>query len=44
MLPDLLNQIPPDEVIGSVTADGAYDTRKCQCRHPAAQECQDVEA
>jgi hypothetical protein len=29
MLPDLLNQMPPDEVIGSVTADGAYDTRKC---------------
>ena len=27
--PDLLNQIPPDEEIGSVTADGAYDTRKC---------------
>ena len=29
MLPDLLNQIPPDQVLGSVTADGAYDTRKC---------------
>lgn len=29
MLPDLLNQIPANEVIGSVTADGAYDTRKC---------------
>ena len=29
VLPDLLNQIPPDEEIGSVTADGAYDTRKC---------------
>lgn len=29
MLPDLLNQIPPDQEIGSVTADGAYDTRKC---------------
>jgi hypothetical protein len=29
MLPDLLSQIPPDEDIGSVTADGAYDTRKC---------------
>ena len=29
MLPDLLGQIPPDEDIGSVTADGAYDTRKC---------------
>jgi hypothetical protein len=29
VLPDLLNQIPPDQAIGSVTADGAYDTRKC---------------
>lgn len=29
MLPDLLNQISPDQQIGSVTADGAYDTRKC---------------
>ena len=28
VLPDLINQIPPDEEIGSVTADGAYDTRK----------------
>jgi len=29
MLPDLLRQIAPDQEIGSVTADGAYDTRKC---------------
>ena len=29
MLPELLNQIPADQTIGSVTADGAYDTRKC---------------
>lgn len=29
MLPDLLDQIPPDEEISSVTGDGAYDTRKC---------------
>lgn len=29
MLPALLAQIPPDQEIGSVTADGAYDTRKC---------------
>jgi len=29
MLPDLLQQIPADQEIGSVTADGAYDTRKC---------------
>lgn len=29
MLPELLSQIPPDQDIASVTADGAYDTRKC---------------
>ncbi len=29
VLPDLLSQIPDDQEIGSVTADGAYDTRKC---------------
>ena len=29
MLPELLNQIPPDQEIASVTADGAYDTSKC---------------
>ena len=29
MLPELLSQIPADVGIGSVTADGAYDTRKC---------------
>jgi hypothetical protein len=29
MLPELLNQIPSDQDIGSVIADGAYDTRKC---------------
>ena len=29
VLSDLLNQIPPHQDIGSVTADGAYDTRKC---------------
>jgi hypothetical protein len=29
VLPDLLGQIAADEQIGSVTADGAYDTRKC---------------
>ncbi len=28
-MPDLLGQIPIGEEIGSVTADGAYDTRKC---------------
>ncbi len=34
VLPDLLGQIPPDEEIGSVTADGAYHTRNC---HDAIQ-------
>ena len=29
MLPELLDQIPADVEIASVTADGAYDTRKC---------------
>ena len=29
MLPELLAQIPADQEIASVTADGAYDTRKC---------------
>ena len=27
--PDLLEQIPHDQEIATVTADGAYDTRKC---------------
>ena len=29
MLPELLDHIAPDQDIGSVTADGAYDTCKC---------------
>lgn len=29
VLPDLLGQIPDEEAIGTVTADGAYDTRRC---------------
>ena len=29
MLPDLLSQVPLDQELGSGTADGAYDTRKC---------------
>ncbi len=29
ILPDLLSQIPAGAEIGSVTAEGAYDTRKC---------------
>lgn len=29
MLPELLGQIPADEVMASVSADGAYDTKGC---------------
>lgn len=29
VLPDLLGQFPEDEDIGTVIADGAYDTRRC---------------
>lgn len=29
MLPELLNQIPPDEPIASVSVDRAYDTKAC---------------
>ncbi len=40
MLPELLAQIPPDEAIGLVTADGAHDTRGCHAaiaaRHASA--------
>ena len=28
-LPELLDQIPEGQEIGTVTADGAYDTRRC---------------
>ena len=31
VLPELLDQIPEGEQIGTVTADGAYDTRRCHC-------------
>ncbi|MCB6180224.1 IS5 family transposase, partial [Rhodobacter sp. Har01] len=30
VLPELLDQIPGGEDIGTVTADGAYDTRRCE--------------
>ncbi len=30
VLPDLLNQIPQDQEVAFVTADGAYDTRVCR--------------
>jgi hypothetical protein len=29
MLPQPLDQFPPEQQIASVTADGAFDTRKC---------------
>ena len=29
ILPELLDQIPAEEKIGTVTADGAYDSRRC---------------
>jgi hypothetical protein len=29
VLPELFDQIPAGEAIGTVTADGAYDTRRC---------------
>jgi hypothetical protein len=29
LLPELLAQIPPETTIGTVTADGAYDTDRC---------------
>ena len=29
ILPHLLDRIPPDEQIGTVTGDGAFDTRRC---------------
>jgi len=29
VLPDLFDQIPQGEELGTVTADGAYDTRRC---------------
>ena len=37
MLPELLAQIPPEEPIGQVTADGAYDTRPCHAAIAAHQ-------
>ena len=37
MLPKLLEQIPPEDPIGTVTADGAYDTRSCHAAIAARQ-------
>jgi len=38
MRPELLDQIPADVEIGSVTADGAYSVRRC---HDAVADCGD---
>jgi hypothetical protein len=37
VLPELLDQIPEGEEIGTVTADGAYDTRRCHTAIPDRQ-------
>ncbi len=34
MLPELLNQIPPDQVVGNVSADAAYDMQNTLKRLP----------
>ena len=39
MLPKLLEQIPSEERIGTVTADGAYDTRSSHAAIAARQAC-----
>ena len=39
MLPELLHQIPDDQPIGKVSADGAYDTRGCHAAIAARSAC-----
>ena len=39
MLAEILAQIPPEEPIGFVTADGASDTRGCQAAIAARKAC-----
>ena len=39
MLPELLGQIPADQPIGNVSADGAYDTRGCHAAIAARSAC-----
>ena len=39
MLLELLNQIPTDQPIGKVSADGAYDTRACHAAIAARDAC-----
>lgn len=39
MLPELLGQIPVDQPIDKVTADGAYDTRGCHAAIAGRSAC-----
>ena len=39
MLPELLDQIPTDQPIDKVSADGAYDTRACHAAIAARSAC-----
>jgi hypothetical protein len=39
MLPELLGQIPDEQPIGKVSADGAYDTRACDAAIAARSAC-----
>ena len=39
MLPELLDQIPDDQPISKVSADGAYDTRGCHAAIAARSAC-----
>ena len=39
MLPELLSQIPADQAIDKVSADGAYDTRACHAAIAARDAC-----
>lgn len=39
MLPELLDQIPKDQSIATVSADGAYDTRTCHEAIAARDAC-----
>ncbi len=51
MLPELLEQILPDQAIATVSADGAFDTKglsrshcrtRCLCDHPRPQQCKSL--
>ena len=39
MLPELLEQIPPDQAIATVSADGVFDTRACHEAIAARDAC-----